>query len=137
MKEDEIRRAALRRLIADRYAGITNNFATEVDKPASQINDMLATPPRKSFGEKIARQFEKKIGLPRFFFERTETVSPDCRENKSHSHVLAMEIPQLSYNTLNNDEQALIVAWRNCNQDQRDMFRLLVSQVAKNFLRAA
>lgn len=60
----DIRRKALRKLIAERFGGVARQMAIACKKPEGQINDMLSTPPRKSFGEKVARQIEQALGLP-------------------------------------------------------------------------
>lgn len=51
--------------------------------------------------------------------------------------LLVVEQPQAKCDPLSAEEIDLISAWRNCNQEQREMFRLLVSQVAKNAEKAA
>ena len=58
-----IRREALRDLIKHRYDGVARQLAIAAKKPAGQINYMLSTPPRKTFGEKVARQIEHEMGL--------------------------------------------------------------------------
>ena len=58
MDIQETRRRVLRELIKTRNNGVVRQFASEIGKPDGQINDMLATPPRKSFGERVARQIE-------------------------------------------------------------------------------
>ncbi len=58
MNIQNIRRANLRALIQRQYHGVARHFSLAVDKPEGQINDMLADPPRKSFGERVARQIE-------------------------------------------------------------------------------
>ncbi len=60
----DVRRKALRKLIAERFGGVARQMAIACKKPEGQINDMLSTPPRKSFGEKVARQIEQALGLP-------------------------------------------------------------------------
>lgn len=69
MEDDDIRRKVLRALIKAEFNDTANQYAIAVEKPPGQINDMLATPPRKAFGARVARSMEKKLGLPRLFFE--------------------------------------------------------------------
>lgn len=58
-----IRRENLAALI-EAYGG-TTSLGDRVGKSPSQLGDMIAEPPRKSFGEKVARDIEEKLGLPR------------------------------------------------------------------------
>ena len=74
MATASIRRDVLRALITKQYGGIARQFAIAAKKPAGQINDMLATPPRKSFGEKVARQIEKELGLIDGYFDQPITT---------------------------------------------------------------
>lgn len=61
MDINELRKKNLASLIRDRFADNVSAFARAVDRSPSQINDTIAG--RKSFGEKVARYFESKIGL--------------------------------------------------------------------------
>lgn len=61
MKDQELRRANLRRLIAERFDRNASAFARAVERSQSQISDLLAG--RKPFGEKFARAVEAKIGV--------------------------------------------------------------------------
>lgn len=70
MATAESRRAVLKELIRTRYDGVARQLAIAAGKPESQINDMLSDPPRKSFGEKVARQMEAKLGLVDGYFDR-------------------------------------------------------------------
>lgn len=65
----DIRRKALRKLIDERFGGVARQLAIACKKPEGQINDMLSTPPRKAFGEKVARQMEETLGLPSGHFD--------------------------------------------------------------------
>lgn len=70
MSSADTRRAVLRTLIKTRYSGVSRQFALAVKKPEGQINDMLSDPPRKSFGEKVARQLEDRAGLTPGYFDQ-------------------------------------------------------------------
>lgn len=59
----EIRRARLRTYIADECNGNAADLARKVGKSESQINDMIHA--RKSFGEKVARDIESALSLPK------------------------------------------------------------------------
>ena len=66
----ENRRQALRTLIEQEFDGVSRRLALAIGKPDRQINDMLSDPPRKSFGERMARHIEQKLGLPDYFLDR-------------------------------------------------------------------
>ena len=70
MSISEIRRSVLRELIRIRFDGVARQLALAAKKPEGQINDMLSMPPRKSFGEKVARQMEDALGLPTGYFDQ-------------------------------------------------------------------
>lgn len=69
----DMRRQALRRLIETRFGGVSRQLALACRKPEGQITDMLANPPRKAFGEKIARQMELTLGLPDRYLDRQDS----------------------------------------------------------------
>jgi len=62
MEVQDIRRKRLRDLIAEMADGNITAFAGKVKKSPSQINDMLAS--RKPFGEKVARDLERRCRKP-------------------------------------------------------------------------
>lgn len=62
MEVQDIRRKRLRELVDERSAGNITAFADKVKKSSSQINDMLAA--RKPFGEKVARDLERRCRKP-------------------------------------------------------------------------
>ena len=66
-----IRRANMQALV-DRYG--LSVVAKQACKPDRQINDMLAG--RKSFGEKVARSIEEKMGILRGELDRNLTGTP-------------------------------------------------------------
>ena len=72
----DIRRNALRELIRRRFDGVARRLAAAAAKPEGQINDMLAPAPRKSFGEKIARQMEQTLGLESGYFDNVANTCP-------------------------------------------------------------
>lgn len=74
MDIQHIRRAVLRTLISTHHPS-TRQFAIHIKKPDGQINDMLADPPRKSFGERIARAIEKAYPLPPGFLDNIDNAS--------------------------------------------------------------
>lgn len=80
MKLDDVemtaRRDRLRKHIDERYGGNVSAYARAVNRQPQQITDMLAEPPRKSFGEKIARALAIAEGIdPDFFVVRDQSVA--------------------------------------------------------------
>jgi hypothetical protein len=61
MQTQDIRRQRLRQLIQDRYGDSQARFIDETGENQGEISGLLRT---KSFGEKKARNLEKKVGLP-------------------------------------------------------------------------
>ena len=55
----------------------------------------------------------------------------DGQNAEGSRDIHALERPQVKHEALSEDEVDLILAWRKCRREQRDMFRLLVSQVIK------
>lgn len=66
----EIRRERLRRLIGDEYGGNTSRFGQLIGKSQSQLSATLSS--KKGFGEKLARQIEAAIGLPKGWLDRAD-----------------------------------------------------------------
>lgn len=72
----DVRRSVLKALIANRFGNVARQFAIAAGKAEGQINDMLSDPPRKSFGEKVARNIEKKLGLQIGYFDNIDNGAP-------------------------------------------------------------
>lgn len=70
-------------LIKHRFGGNYAAFARKVERSPSQINDMLADPPRKPFGEKLARSFEKQLGLALGTLDVEHPFPPEVRETET------------------------------------------------------
>lgn len=79
----DIRRQRLRDLIRERYSNTARQLAVDAKKPESQINDMLANPPRKSFGERVARDLEQRLGLSNGFFDKPTGQFAEVEPNLS------------------------------------------------------
>lgn len=75
MNTQDIRRAVLRTLIDRDFDGVSRRLALHLGKPDGQINDMLATPARKSFGERIARSIENTYPLPTGYLDQIENAT--------------------------------------------------------------
>lgn len=70
----DTRRARLREYIETVCDGNAAEVSRRSGKSPSQINDTLSG--RKSFGEKVARNLEKELGLPELWFDQS-----DAQEN--------------------------------------------------------
>lgn len=79
MNLKDTRRAVLKSYIDRQFDGVARQFALAVEKPESQINDMLAG--RKSFGEKVAHGMALKLNLPTDYFDKVKNIAPDIIEN--------------------------------------------------------
>ena len=77
MDTQDIRRAVLRALIKRNHNNVVRQFAAAIQKPDGQINDMLSTPPRKSFGERVARAIEKSYNLDPGYLDSLENSEID------------------------------------------------------------
>lgn len=68
MGDADIRRSNLRRYIRELFKGNQSRAASKLGKNPSYINDLLRDAPgkkKKSFGERAARDIERKLSLPR------------------------------------------------------------------------
>ena len=75
MEAQQCRRAVLRHYIESRFDGNVRQFSLVAGKADRQLNDMLAG--RKPFGEKVARDIEKNVGLAPLFFDDIANANPD------------------------------------------------------------
>ena len=82
MNTPDIRRAVLRTLIDRDFGGVARRLALHLGKPDGQINDMLADPPRKSFGERIARAIEDAYPLPLGYLDQAINATPANQANE-------------------------------------------------------
>jgi phage repressor protein C with HTH and peptisase S24 domain len=64
------RRERLRQLIGDEYGGNVSRFGQLIGKSQSQLSSTLTG--RKGFGERLARQIEVAIGLPKGWLDRVD-----------------------------------------------------------------
>lgn len=60
----QIRRENLGRLLVERFDGNLAALSRACEKTAPLFSDVLANPPRKGFGERLARSIEEKLSLP-------------------------------------------------------------------------
>lgn len=75
--EDQERIARQRRLrahIDQRHGGNVSAYARAVKRSQTQIADMLSDPPRKSFGEKVAKALAEAEELPSDYFLRDAPI---------------------------------------------------------------
>lgn len=121
MTDDDIRREVLRALIKARFNDTPNQFAVAADKPPGQINDMLAKPPRKAFGARIARELENKLGLDRLFFEDINNKNrlTNYSLNDMSTYIPANQAPA-DYSLLNGDEKILLDGFRAAGPERRE-----------------
>lgn len=99
MNIQDTRRAVLRALIKQRHGDVARQFAMAVKKPDGQINDMLSDPPRKSFGERIARSLEQNYQptpLPIGYFDDPKNAA----EQPNHPHVSEPNNAQIIYGSV-------------------------------------
>jgi phage repressor protein C with HTH and peptisase S24 domain len=85
----EIRRERLRRLISDEYGGNTSRFGQIVGKSQSQLSGTLTS--KKGFGEKLARQIEAAVGLPKGWLDRADS-SRDIAEEAPEGFVAVRRV---------------------------------------------
>jgi phage repressor protein C with HTH and peptisase S24 domain len=81
MNDQDVRRAALQALIDKDWKGNVTAFATSIHKSPTQIADMLAG--RKSFGERVARDIEKRGRLGHKSLDRLAFAPVAASENRN------------------------------------------------------
>jgi len=130
MATAESRRARLRELIRTKYNGVARQFALAAGKPEGQINDMLSTPPRKSFGEKVARAMEEKAGLPDGYFDTHGLAAPafQVSELAPPDYSAKKTTPPFS-----EEEQMLVAGYRVANPERQQIIRDLAKQALEFF----
>lgn len=75
MDEKELERQNRRRqklraeIDGPRFDGNQAAFCAAVKKSPQQINDMLSDPPRKAFGDKVARSMAERLGYDSLYFD--------------------------------------------------------------------
>lgn len=142
MDIQDTRRRNLRTLIDTEYGGISRHLAQACGKPEGQINDMLSAPPRKSFGEKIARQIERQLGLealqldrsdgdPTAILARTATNHAyNMAETSAASRHLPAAEPPTSY-VASSEEQELLDGYRRADAGLKRSLLLLARDAIK------
>lgn len=114
--DQEVRRKALNHVIKQEHSGNRSAFARRADKPAAQIADMLAG--RKKFGEKIARQIERRAGLAKGLLD----IDPDSPQG-----VHAVREAMTAYGLpITPDEAAHGRAWGKLRAPIRELLQQLV-----------
>lgn len=88
---NRIRRANLRRLIQLNYSSNQSLFARSVGRSESYINRLLAeagSEHGKNLGEKLTRDIEQKLNLPRSWFDDEGATLPDWKATeRKHIHL--------------------------------------------------
>lgn len=83
MSINDVRRANLARLLAERFEGNKAALARALERPAPQIHRVLAEPgtaDSRAIGEKLARKIEQALALPVGWLD-IESVSSSLDEN--------------------------------------------------------
>ena len=121
MEDADVRRAVLRELIRRDFNDTPNQFAVAIKKPPGQINDMLANPPRKAFGSRIARQIEIELGLDRLYFENAGNADSArfYAARKMEDPVTVVNETVMGYQTLTAEERDLLNGFRNAPEEVR------------------
>lgn len=86
----EIRRKRLVQLIQDRFGGNQTEFAEQVGRRQSAVSDMVRG--AKSFGEKIARDIELRLGLPELWLDGADSekdVEPPVSGKTDEYYIVA------------------------------------------------
>lgn len=138
MDAADIRRTVLRSLIASRFNGVARQLALCVGRSEGQINDMLASPPRKSFGEKIARSMEAALELaPGYLDDDRNCYAQDERLNWSTlqakepaSKVSLVAAPK---QRISPDERILLEAYRVADDRLRRIMLASAREVIESF----
>jgi SOS-response transcriptional repressor LexA len=74
MKNQDMRRDKLKDLIQNRFDGKQSAFASAIGKSPSQVNQWLAM--RRPIGEKVARDIELALSLPRGWLDGDSEAEP-------------------------------------------------------------
>lgn len=88
MDEDEIRRRQIKKAIRVRY-GTQSAFAEAVGTPDSYVSRILSGKPSAEGGKRLtgdlARKWEKKADLPRYYFDDPDIEVPDAEGGEESS----------------------------------------------------
>lgn len=138
MDAADIRRAVLRSLIDSRFNGVARQLALCVGRSEGQINDMLASPPRKSFGEKIARSMEAALDLATGYLDDARNCYARD-ERLEYSPLQASEpLPRVSLvvapkDRITPDERILLEAYRVADDRLRRIMLASAREVIESF----
>lgn len=77
-----VRRARLRRLIQDRFSGVNAKLAEKIERQPDYVSRLLTDKPRhrRDLGEKLARDIERKVGLPLGWLDVDESDDPRAQQ---------------------------------------------------------
>lgn len=117
----ELRRRRLRDWIKANHESVVMRFAASINKPQSQVADMLDK--RKSFGEKIARQIERLAKMPPLYLDTDPSAGSGARE------------PTLAYHGIQLTRAGALLAaeWEKLDlADRLELERQILMRVAKS-----
>lgn len=139
MERDDIRREVLRQLIKTRFNGVPNQFAAAVKRSPGQISDMLSTPPRKSFGDKVARKFEEALSLEDNYFDRIENADQKTanRYQDTNSHRVREKTAAHDWIARDENERLLLKGWRAASDEMKEGIKALAIVAIKTTAEAA
>ena len=144
MDIQEVRRRQMRKLIETTYGGVSRRLAIACKKPEGQINDMLSTPPRKPFGEKVARQIERILALPDLYFDAEEVLQSPVASGEQAGSALLYPADSLPLHPpeaceerrtygLSPEEQHLVDGYRLADEGCRRSMLLLAQDALSRF----
>lgn len=73
----QIRRNNLSKLLSERFGGNMAALSRAAEKSAPLFSDIMAEPPRKGFGERLARSVEERLDLPAGWLDSSEPLVTD------------------------------------------------------------
>lgn len=139
MERNDIRREVLRQLIKTRFNGVPNQFAAAVKRSPGQISDMLSNPPRKSFGDKVARKFEEALGLNDNYFDCIENADPqtaNCYPDQG-GHRVSENTGTNEWIAQDENERLILKGWRAASDEMKEGIKALAVVAIKTTEAAA
>ena len=134
----DIRRVVLRSIISSRFNGVARQLALSISRSEGQINDMLCNPPRKSFGEKIARSIEVALDLPPGYLDdsRNSHASDDRLARSplrtAEPHPLESVVHEEKH-SITQEERILLEAYRVADARLRRIMLASAREVIESF----
>lgn len=121
MEIEEIRRIRLREA-ATRMGGPAK-LAAKIDRSESQVSQLIGKNPTRNLRGKLAREFEDKLGLPKFWLDHLEnTPSPAAVPASTPEPKPPAPFVQESsapYDTADKELRVVIEQWPDLSMDKR------------------